>query len=534
MNYTYSLNTFLRVFTALVCYVYATLSFSELGGGRANRYFGFANLAMGSGALLDSIQILILSPRHIILVQELSYIAKEIAVCSLFLFSVHFSTFNRKKNAFSALYLIPLVFFLAAAAKYLFTKNDFFLRLPPARTVNAGFMPGYFYPKRTPYFIHAFYTIGLFGGLTAVFSVRSIKNFSENKRIFLFFFVGMSIFMIPSLHKFVIENFTNRHYSHTQEYFHSFAEICMVSFGFFAIHSNKNQRCVSLCKRSLYESPSQPIFIFNAENKFLHMNASAGDFLDSYRVQIKEFQYFKEIFSDDKFRILGNAESRQAVSAFYVSSVEDGKLYYAKIVKIASNGGTLGSYLSLSNLDFYEGIIKNLEKTAYIDELTGLRKQDSFVRYAANAINRAAEPLLLLCFSIDNLELINGNLGFQSGDEYIRRFALIVQKSLQATVFSAFPPEKPAFELFRIYGSIFSAVIPVSEESKLPVLLNYMKQSCSAYSRRKKLKLTFSAGYSTADHRTQNAWEAFHESYANMLLNRKNKNSGAADDGSKS
>ena len=522
MQYTF--NTFLCVFTALVCFVYASISFSQAGERLSERCFGAANLALGMGALLDSLQVLILLPRHIILVQELSYVAREVSICSLFLFALHFSTLKQKKTVFFLLYAFPVIFLLASAGSYLFTKNDFFLHLPPARTVNAGFMPGYFYPKKTPYFIHAFYTIGLFVGLTAVFSVRSIKNFSENKRIFFLFFIGMSLFLIPSLHKFIIENFTAEHYTHTQEYFHSLAEISMVSFGFFAIHTDKNRKCAAACSKNLYESPGQPIFIFNADNKFLQMNKSAQDFLASYRIQIRRFQHFKDIFSEERFRILGNAGIGQAASAFYISGVSDGKLYYTKISEIAAGGKKLGSWMSLSNLDFYEGIIKNLEKTAYTDELTGLRKQDSFVRHAANIINRTAEPLLLLCFSIDNLDVINGRLGFQTGDEYIRKFALIIQNSLQVTIFEGLSAFRPAHELFRIYGSMFAAIVPVSAESKLPVLFTYMKQSCAVYSRRKKIRLTFSAGYSTVNHQTQNAWEAFHESYANMQLNRKNKN----------
>ena len=245
----YPINTFIKISTALACFIYSAVIFSESSSDISAKYFGTANFMMGMSAMLDAMQVIISAPRRIILVQSFSYISLEVAVCSLFLFSLYFSKVKYKKTLFSYLYLFPIIFSILTAGFYLFSKNDFFLQVSSEEQIRTAFMPGYFYPKRIPYYIHAAYTFGTAVSLSVIFSVRGIKNFSENKHIFLMFFIGMSVYFITGTHKFIIENFTVKNYIPIQEYFNSFFQFCMLTTAFLAVYSDDNQRCISKARQ---------------------------------------------------------------------------------------------------------------------------------------------------------------------------------------------------------------------------------------------------------------------------------------------
>ncbi len=125
----YPINTFIKISTALACFIYSAIIFSESSSDISAKYFGTANFMMGMSAMLDAMQVIISAPRRIILVQSFSYISLEVAVCSLFLFSLYFSKVKYKKTLFSYLYLFPIIFSILTAGFYLFSKNDFFLQV---------------------------------------------------------------------------------------------------------------------------------------------------------------------------------------------------------------------------------------------------------------------------------------------------------------------------------------------------------------------------------------------------------------------
>lgn len=519
----YPINTFIKICTALACFIYSAVIFSESNSEISAKYFGTANFMMGVCAMLDVMQAIISSPRRIILVQSFSYISLEIAICSLFLFSICFSKIKCKRTLFSFMYLFPVVFSILTVGFYLLSKNDFFLQLPAAEQSRSSFMPGYFYPKRLPYFIHAFYSFGTALGLTVIFSVRGIKNFSENKHIFLMFFVGMSVYLIPGAHKFIIENFTVKNYTPIQEYFNSLSQFCMLTTGFLAIYTDDNQRCISKARQVLYEISPQPVIIFNSKNKFLQMNNRAADFFDAHDVTIKKFESFSEIFSENSFQILGMTNPSNSMKEFYISGLADKKLYYVQMSSVSNGKKQLGSVMRLLDLNFYDGIIKTLEQAAYTDELTGIRKKDAFVKYATNLINKSMDPLFMLCFSIDGLENLNEKLGIRAADSYIKKFTQIVQASMRNILTSESGNKHNSLELFRIYGSTFAAILPDMAEERLFTLLDDIKQRCSAVADKKEGAISFSFGYSVMEHQSHTAWQFFQESYRNMLLNKKNK-----------
>lgn len=517
----YPINTFIKISTALACFIYSAVIFSESSSDISAKYFGTANFMMGMSAMLDAMQVIISAPRRIILVQSFSYISLEVAVCSLFLFSLYFSKVKYKKTLFSYLYLFPIIFSILTAGFYIFSKNDFFLQVSSEEQIRTAFMPGYFYPKRIPYYIHATYTFGTAVSLSVIFSVRGIKNFSENKHIFLMFFIGMSVYFITGTHKFIIENFTVRNYIPIQEYFNSFFQFCMLTTAFLAVYSDDNQRCISKARQVLYEISSQPVIIFNSKNRFLQMNDRAADFFDIHGVHIRKFEPFAEIFAENSFQILGMTDLSNPMKEFYLSGVEDKKLYYVQMSAVFDGKKHLGSVMRLLNMNFYDGVVKTLEQAAYTDELTGVRKKDAFVKYATNLINKSMEPLLLLCFSIDGLENLNERLGIRTADTYIKKFTDIICASMQNILF---PDSKEnLYELFRIYGSTFAVILPESREENLSDLIKDIKQNCSAPAETKDEVISFSFGYSIMENKSHNAWEFFQESYKNLLLNKKNK-----------
>ena len=335
------------------------------------------------------------------------------------------------------------------------------------------------------------------------------------------FFIGMSVYFITGTHKFIIENFTVKNYIPIQEYFNSFFQFCMLTTAFLAVYSDDNQRCISKARQVLYEISSQPVIIFNSKNRFLQMNDRAADFFDIHGLHIRKFEPFAEIFAENSFQILGMTDLSNPMKEFYISGVEDKKLYYVQMSAVFDGKKHLGSVMRLLNMNFYDGVVKTLEQAAYTDELTGVRKKDAFVKYATNLINKSMEPLLLLCFSIDGLENLNERLGIRTADTYIKKFTDIICASMQNILF---PDSKEnLYELFRIYGSTFAVILPESREENLSDLIKDIKQNCSAPAETEDEVISFSFGYSIMENKSHNAWEFFQESYKNLLLNKKNK-----------
>ena len=524
----YSFNALIRIFIALFCFFYSAVVFISNNSESSSKYFGLAQFALGIWCLFDGIEGLVESPRYIILMQSFIYISAEVSACSLLLFAAGLSSVIKRKSAIRFAYALPLLFLIATMLLFLFTDEALFLKMPSESFVLVSsefFLPGYIYPKRFAYYIHAAYCYSIVPALIATFSYNGLKNFRENKKIFVLLAAGMTIFLIPNFHKFFIENYRSSGYDDIQEFFYSLCIFFMSSLTFYALQTDKNHRCVALCNKSMYDDSSLPIFVFNGEKRLLQLNRSAVQFLSRYRITPKKFDRYDRIFSEETFITLGTNEDSSAMSEFYLSGTADKKLYFARMSGIFINERKLtGYWLALFKLDFYDAVIRHLENALYADSVTGLQKRGAFIEQVANLLQKRGEPLILLCAAIDDFETLNGSLGFDGAEGYVKHFALLLQQEL-GRIAAPQPgsAEEAAVRLFRVNDFAFAAILFMEHEDKIPSFLKSIRQECARFSKGKERGLSCSIGYSVTAGDGVSAAEFFQQSYDNMLLNRKSK-----------
>ncbi len=524
----YSFNALIRIFIALFCFFYSAVVFISSNSESSSKYFGLSQFSLGIWCLFDGIEGLVESPRYIILIQSFIYIAAEVSACSLLMFAAGLSSVIKRRRIIRFLYVLPLSFLAITLLLFLCTDEALFLKMPSESFVLASgefFLPGYLYPKRFAYYMHAAYCYSIVPALIATFSYNGLKNFRENKKIFVLLAAGMVIFLIPNFHKFFIENYRSVGYDDIQEFFYSLCIFFMSSLTFYALQTDKNHRCVALCNKSMYDVSSQPIFVFNGEKRLLQLNRSAVQFLSRYRIMPKKFDRYDRIFSEETFITLGTNEDSSAMSEFYLSGTADKKLYFARMSGIFINERKLtGYWLALFKLDFYDAVIRHLESALYADAVTGLHKSGAFIEQVANLLQKRGEPLILLCAAIDDFDGLIGSLGFEGADGYVKHFVALLEQELQRIVTpDPGSAEEEAGRLFRINDSAFAAILFMEHEEKIAALFKCIRQECARFSKGKEYALSCSAGYSVTAGGAAGAAEFFQQSYANMLLNRKSK-----------
>ncbi len=128
---------------------------------------------------------------------------------------------------------------------------------------------------------------------------------------------------------------------------------------------------------------------------------------------------------------------------------------------------------------------RQLEKTAYLDSLTGLVNRSGFIeffaRYSSNEKNQDGVLLITRCSEIATINKIHG---YQAGDRYIAQVAKILEKQLV---------DVEGAQVFRLNGSDFASVIP---NVTLAVAEEYGKQLTGLFNEYQKMVDYDSIAYS--------------------------------------
>lgn len=87
-------------------------------------------------------------------------------------------------------------------------------------------------------------------------------------------------------------------------------------------------------------------------------------------------------------------------------------------------------------LEFTDGLLREKEKLASVDTLTGVMNRRSFLKYADREISRAkrhTQELALVFMDIDHFKRVNDTYGHHVGDEVLKAFANIIRERVRST-----------------------------------------------------------------------------------------------------
>ncbi|MDE5898281.1 MAG: hypothetical protein K2H09_03325 [Treponemataceae bacterium] len=520
-----SFNAKIRLFITICCFCYSVVLFSSSSKDSAGRYLGLSEFFLGLWNLFDALQeilknILFSDPNYILLLQSLIYVVAEFACVSALLFVKRLFVLedsDRKRRTY-AVFLFPLFMILLVAVFVLFTHGNPFLKTGGYPGSNDFFLWGYYYPKRPLYYVHCVYCYAVLALSVSLVLRHCVSGFRENKRILLFVAVCLVVFILPSVYKVFFANSSISQRIELPVLFDAFCIFFATTGAFLALHFDFNERSVSMCKNQMYESLRLPIFVFNKDEKILHVNEFAWKFLQTYKISIRKFDAITAVFPKESLQVLGIPDAASKNAEFYFSGVQDRSLYHGRKIDIAGGANrSIGSYVILSKIDFYTGIIRQLEKAAYTCEVTGFRKRDAFEHLISGELQKHSETVCVVFAAVKGLSKLNESIGLKKTDMYIKKFSLILRSSLD-DVLSRDGAACASPEIFRLAGSLFGFLLPISAEAEIPLVFKEVRAGCSRFSKNKAAALLCSLGYSVASGTRNSVDAVFQKSYQNMLL----------------
>ena len=129
-----------------------------------------------------------------------------------------------------------------------------------------------------------------------------------------------------------------------------------------------------------------------------------------------------------------------------------------------------------------------LQSKVYLDEATGLPNKNK-CEELLNAEEPPEAGTALIVFDLNNLRVINNNLGHEMGDRYIRSFAEQLRLAVPAEQFVG-----------RDGGDEFLAVLHGVDHQGVRDCLESIRRQCAAYSEEhSQMPISYAAGYALAD-----------------------------------
>lgn len=520
--------TNLKLITSILALTYAIILIQNSSKYSPTRYFGFAEASLGLWNLFSSLQIQISDVDIVILLRSLIYIFSDFACTSILLYcflSTSIITSKHKKYIILS-YAIPIISLIATLFSFMFLRINPYIVNPELNSLESIHLPfqDYMFQKKPLYFFHCIYCYLLLFLTIILFLKNIIINPKENKRIISLTTIGIIVFFIPNIYRIFIENFKHENIETLSPYFDGFAFIFMCTISFIAIYFDKNENSINICKTRFYNYAGLPIFIFSKNMKFLQLNKVGKEFIKTYGIPLKKFDNFEQVFPESKLKILGipGTNTENSNSEFYISVDKDQKIYYGQKQEIKSlSNKTTGYFIFLSKLDFYTEIIKQLERTAYTDEISGCRKRFIFSQYLNCELQNKSETQLICTAALDNLEKVNKNYSILQADSYIKNFSEFLKNLINNHKIMKERADDKKIEIFRMYGASFMFILPIEFEKVIVSLFKTIRSECIKMSENKSEPITCSLGYSVGNENSPNSDNIIQKSYTNMLLDRK-------------
>lgn len=155
---------------------------------------------------------------------------------------------------------------------------------------------------------------------------------------------------------------------------------------------------------------------------------------------------------------------------------------------------------------------RQLQKKVYLDEATGLPNKNKCEEILAEPdVISADSPVALCVFDLNNLRTINNNLGHEKGDEYIRSFALQLQKVASERCFVG-----------RDGGDEFIAVLREADRASAEACLAEIHAHADTYSaEHPAMPISYAAGYAlSSDFDSCTMRDLFRQADKNMYIDK--------------
>ena len=152
------------------------------------------------------------------------------------------------------------------------------------------------------------------------------------------------------------------------------------------------------------------------------------------------------------------------------------------------------------------------QKKVYLDEATGLPNKNKCEETLDNdTFLEVGETVTVCVFDLNNLRIINNNLGHEKGDEYIRSFAVQLRGAMPAEYFVG-----------RDGGDEFLAVIRGLDQEAVEECLSRVRSQTAEYSaHHPEMPISYAAGYAiSSDFESCTMRDLFRQADKNMYIDK--------------
>lgn len=158
----------------------------------------------------------------------------------------------------------------------------------------------------------------------------------------------------------------------------------------------------------------------------------------------------------------------------------------------------------------YAALNRALQKKVYLDEATGLPNKNKCEELLSD-FSLLEESIGVCVFDLNNLRIINNSMGHEMGDEYIRRFAVLLRESV---------PEE--YFVGRAGGDEFIAIIKNQSHEQMQEILKRLRAHVWKYSEdHTDMPISYAAGYALSEDQEDCTMRTlFAEADKNMYINK--------------
>ena len=153
---------------------------------------------------------------------------------------------------------------------------------------------------------------------------------------------------------------------------------------------------------------------------------------------------------------------------------------------------------------------KALQKKVYLDEATGLPNKNKCEELLSNS-SLLEDKIGVCVFDLNNLRIINNSMGHEMGDEYIRRFAVLLRESVPEEHFVG-----------RAGGDEFIAIMKGQSHEQMQEILKRLRAHVWKYSEdHTDMPISYAAGYALSEAQEDCTMRTlFAEADKNMYINK--------------
>ena len=158
----------------------------------------------------------------------------------------------------------------------------------------------------------------------------------------------------------------------------------------------------------------------------------------------------------------------------------------------------------------YAALNRALQKKVYLDEATGLPNKNKCEELLSD-FSLLEESIGVCVFDLNNLRIINNSMGHEMGDEYIRRFAVLLRESV---------PEE--YFVGRAGGDEFIAIMKNQSHEQMQEILKRLRAHVWKYSEdHTDMPISYAAGYALSEDQEDCTMRTlFAEADKNMYINK--------------